>query len=145
MKMKNICRLIFIVVSAFTLSACSSTPSSSNAEAVLGNNLEKQTKGIVKLIYFKKVNTQESELMGKKIFTIEFEAIIEFLEDCYWRQRNPIMDLPQSGIVVEREGGMFSQMFGMKKATTGQRETITGTLRFHKTEKGWRGEDGQVY
>lgn len=143
--MKNIGRLIFIAVSAFTLAACSSTPSSSNAESVLRNNLDKQTQGIAKLVDFKKINAVESEVMGTKIYAVEFEATIEFLEDCYWRQRNPIMDLPQSGIVVEREGGMFSQMFGMKKATTGQRETITGTLRFQKTEKGWKGEDGNIY
>jgi hypothetical protein len=26
-----------------------------------------------------------------------------------------------------------------------ERETITGTLRFQKTEKGWKGEDGKIY
>jgi len=133
---------LLILLCAFALTACSSTPSASEAEAVLRSKIEKQSKGLIKLVNFTKTNAQDAELMGVKVHAIEYQAEIEFAEDCYWG--TPFGEGFEA--IKGEPGPLNAWMYtGKKKGRKGERETITGTLRFQKTEKGWKGEDGKIY
>lgn len=136
--------LIFLVI----ISGCSTKPSDKDGRQVLENLLEEQTKGKVKLVDFKKLNAEEGELMGVKLYGIEFEAEVEFLEECYYRVREEFLDGITPGIVIDkpmRFGWGEVNMFGLKKAHPSMREKLSGKLLFEKTEKGWKGMDGKVY
>lgn len=112
---------------------------------MLRHKIEKQSKGLIKLVDFKKTNAQDAEVLGVKLHAIEYQAEIEFLRDCYWG--GPFGGLEQGFEVITGEPGPFNawMYMGKKKGRQGERETITETLRFQKTEKGWKGEDGKVY
>jgi len=140
--MKSAVKYIALALPLLLLTACSSTPSASDAESVLRHKISKQSEGLIELVKFTKKNSQDAEVMGVKLHSIEFEAEIRFLEKCYWGS-----PLEQSFEVQRGEPGPFNMWMymGKRKAEKGQRETITGTLRFEKTEKGWRGEDGEIY
>lgn len=135
-------RSLLILLCAFALAGCSSTPSPSNAEAVLRSKIEKQSKGLIKLVGFKKTNAQDAELMGVKIHAIEYQAEIEFVEDGYWG----VLFGEGFEAIRGEPGPLNAWMYlGKKKARRGERETITGTLRFQRTERAWKGEDGKIY
>ena len=130
---KIVTTILFFAVAAFFSVGCSSAPSESDAQAVL----ESEGKGLIKLVSFSKTNAILSEVQGVKVYTLEYEATIEFLEDCWWRG-------PRMGFswLSKREPRMISLY---NRARAGQRELITGEMEFKKTEKGWRGEDGRIY
>ena len=75
---------LVLIVTATVLSGCSSVPSSSDAQKILENQITNQSKGIIKLIGFTQTNTQKGNMMGTKIYSLEYQAEIEFNADCYW-------------------------------------------------------------
>lgn len=126
---------------AFLITGCSTTPSPADGQKVLAGKIEQQSKGVIKLLSFAKTNAQQAEIMGVKVYTMEYQAEIEFTSNCYWGG-------PFGGFeVLTGKPGPFNFFMyqGKSQATAGQRENISGQLHFEKTEKGWRGEDGQIY
>ncbi len=105
--------------------------------------VQRQSNGLIRLASVTKKNGQEAEFLGAKIYVIEYEAKIEFLGDCYWGGPMGQMSFET---IRDTPGPFNAMMFaGRKKAAKGQTTRVTGTLRFEKTEKGWRGQDGKLY
>jgi hypothetical protein len=123
-------------LAAVLLAGCSSTPSASEGREVLEKQIENQSKGVIKLLTFRKTDGQEGELMGVRLYAMDFQADIEFNQDCYWGG-------PFGGFeVMTGEPGPFNafMFMGKRKARAGERFTISGKLQFQKTEKGWKGK-----
>lgn len=108
--------MAFFLVPVILLSGCSSVPTSGVGKKVLSMKWAEEAK----VISFKSFKEEELELFGNRIFRMSYEAEIEYVKDV--------------------PGILFVQ--GHKK---GDRETVTGTLTFTKKEKGWEGEDGNIY
>lgn len=147
------CISFSVLTTVLIFGGCSSAPSASDAEKVVENQIHKQTQdlikvgliqqGLIKLVGFEKTNAQKADVMGIKVYTIEYQAEIEFLDDCWWGG-------PLEGMVFEAipgEPGPFNAFLymGKKRVRKGQREKVRGEIQFEKTEKGWRGPDGQIY
>jgi len=120
------------------LLGCSSAPSASDGEKLLADTIQKQSKGLIKLASFNKTNGQSGEVMGVKIYSMEYEGEIEFLEDCFWGGFLGGFEAvkPQPGYW----GDFGNRMGGRSPAKKGQHEKIKGKIQFEKTEKGWRGQ-----
>jgi hypothetical protein len=106
------------------LLGCSSGPVS---ESSVRTAYEKSTKAIAegkaKLVSFRKVNARSAERLGVQFYEVEYEAVLDFLED-----------YPQPGQIPLGPKG--------KKGETKQE---TGKLSFQKTENGWKGPDKNLY
>ena len=112
-----------ILLGMFAFAACSSLPSESDAEQVFANKWKKKIdQGIVRINSFEKTNGQESEVSGVKIYEIEYQAELEYLKD--------------------NKPALLKKAIGSNK---GNIKNPSGTIRFEKTEKGWKGQDGNVY
>lgn len=120
------------------LVGCSSTPSASDGEKILVDTIQKQSNGLIKLSSFKKTNGQSGEMMGVKLYSMEYDAEIEFQEDCYWGGFLGGFEAirPNPGAL----GEVANRMGGRRPAKKGQHEKIKGKIQFEKTEKGWRGQ-----
>jgi len=111
--------LLGIISFAFALSGCSDKPSERDARKVFENLYAHD--GGARVKSFKKVNATTSSMFGQEVYTVQFTATIEHLQDS--------------------SGGMFS-----RARKTGEIETMDdGQLMFIKTEKGWQGKDGKIY
>ena len=90
------------------------------------------------LVSFEKTNGMSREVFGAKVYIIEYRATVEYPE----------------GLRPEcvSHNGSFSgwscslaQSQGTQPKSIGERETTTGELAFEQTEKGWKGQDGNIY
>ena len=114
MKAKQVLYLGLILPVLF-LSACSSTPSKSEAREALVSKLneeEKEQEKSIKLVSFEKIYEQSGEKFGIKTYEIKFEAKLAFPEG--W-----------NGL-------------GVGEVQPGGRNTIKGNLSSEKTSEGWK-------
>ncbi len=116
---------LWILTISWGLTGCGSGAVSENAaRTAYEKSIHAIANGKVKLISFLKINGRKGESAGRKYYEVEYEAELEFLENY-----QPAMGL----------------MDGMLKYKKGDVKKIRGWLHFEETEKGWRGEDGNVY
>lgn len=107
------------------LFACSSGfPSESTGRQVLENHYGKYP-GAYKVKSFTKTNGVE---IPPNAYSLEFEAEIECLRD---------LKLEPGDILIRDEYGLACVKAGIQK--------LQGKIKFEKTEKGWRAEDGKIY
>ena len=123
--------LFMIVIVKFT---SSSVPSEADARIVFQNQLGKAFKdGIVRIIYFRKVNGQSRELMGVKFYNFEYEAEIEY----------------PNGFNMEcksKKGEFTGWSCFMKEVhDKGEKVKRNSEITFERTEKGWKGPDNNIY
>ena len=114
MKAKQVLYLGLILPVLF-LSACSSTPSKSEAREALVSKLneeEKDHKKSIKLVSFEKIYEQSGEKFGIKTYKTKFEAKLAFPE------------------------GWNDLVLG--EVQPGGRKTIKGNLKSEKTSEGWK-------
>lgn len=78
--------------------------------------------GIVRPVGFKKINGQLRTENGVKRYRLDYEGKVEFL--------------------VDIQASAFN---GFRKRKKGEVAIIAQSMDFEMTEKGWRGEDGQIY
>lgn len=78
--------------------------------------------GIVRPVGFKKINGQLRTENGVKRYRLDYEGKVEFL--------------------VDIQASAFN---GFRKRKKGEVVIIARSMEFEMTEKGWRGEDGQIY
>lgn len=116
------------------LMACSSSmPSESDGRKVLENVA--QSKGVYRVNTFRKTNGVLSESRGT--YQLEFEADIECQK----------VNMPTSS------SGVFNYTFNLIEpgslntncGQVGEKQKLKDRLFFQKTEKGWRGTDGELY
>jgi len=115
---------------------------------VVQHLIEQKSNGAIRLLSFTKTNAQQLSLLGVKMYVMYYQAEIEFVEDAWCgglldnpftcvrdrRPRDPILDTQLMADTLMKE-----------RVRNGQRKTVTGSLRFESSERGWAGEDGRVY
>ena len=135
--------MAFIASLCVLMTGCSSAPSSGDGERAIQDRIKQEAEGRINLTKFLKDNGAQGELMGFKIYKLEFTAEVEFTENCKWvtgfmgsqlsfRTTKPPAE-NQNGLAAFMEA---SQNPGevMRK---GQRVQMSGVINFVKKEKGW--------
>lgn len=85
-------------------------------------------------------------MFGVKVYQMDYEAEIEFLGDARWHAQ-----LGENNFQAERYQAPRPWAFDWgalgtgRVVRSGQRERATGQLVFERTERGWKGPDGQVH
>jgi PBP1b-binding outer membrane lipoprotein LpoB len=140
-----ICHILPILAAIF-LVGCSGPPSESMGRKMLEHKIQSQSNGKINLASFKKTNGTGDN----NFYQVEYEAEIEFLADGAWVRGSSLDSSVSFEFSTQQVGGnwMAQSIGGVTGATNvkqGQHTTIKGVLKFERTEKGWRGEDGVVY
>jgi hypothetical protein len=114
----------------FLLFSCSTNPSGADGTKAL----ESRYKNLVKVVSFKETNAQEGELLGVKIYSMKYEAEIEFTDDVLVKNM-----MGEISISKGKPGdGSFVAFMGGKPFKKGTKTKITGELTFSKTKNGWQ-------
>jgi hypothetical protein len=127
----------FMVLSLLPLLGCSSAPSSSVAEEFLRENINRESEGRIKLVSFSKINGQEAAPMGIPSYRLDYEAEIEFLDDCSWGTAGGD-NRWRGDFTVFSVGEVTLSYPPFRKATKGSHTKVSGSVIFEKTEAGWR-------
>jgi hypothetical protein len=127
--------------SALCLFSC--VPTEADGKAYFTNNLKRNYKEQFNITSFEKTNGFERDVFGQKSYTMEFAAIVAFPNGVYTECKDAKL-VPFGGIVpgkcADRDDPNKSIYRG--SATN---MNFKDSLVFQKTEKGWRGDDGQIY
>lgn len=133
------------------IAGCSSRPSKGDGKQIIQDKINNESEGRIELISFKKTNGLEKESFdGRQLYTLEYDVVIEFTEDCKWLQGffsdlSFHTDLPPKKNSGFSWGGFLNSLEnpgrGMKK---GQRLLIKGVIDFEKTDTGWRSINVQI-
>ncbi len=86
---------------------------------------------LVRIEAFSKVNARRRAFFGVEEYIVEYQATIR------WPQGH-------NTACVDLEH-VYRDCWGVSPRGVGQVETLAGELRFEKTERGWRGENGKLY
>ena len=140
----NFTRNITLILVTLFLAGCSGPPSERAGRQILEKRIHEaqdESKGLIKLVSFRKTN---ATVHGSD-YVMEYEVEIEFTDNVtvykdmmpFWASRGSPKELLDKRLIV------FSSPLIEKRK--GEKRTCTGALRFEKTERGWRGEDGNVY
>jgi hypothetical protein len=126
------------VLTALFLAGCSSQPSQSAGKQIIEKTIQDESKGLIKLLSFRKTNATSRG----NYYVMEFEVEIEYLEDCVLEGVGPFSRASRGLFKAERGSSLRGLPYQPKKKG---KERRSGELEFEKTEKGWRGPDGNVY
>lgn len=114
-------------------------PSEADGRRVVEGRINKSGNGLIELIAFAKTNAKEMEAFGMRTYEMEFRAEITFRADARWGGQFSARRFDPNAQGFDPFGFLATQV------QAGERKTVTGTLEFELTERGWRGPDGQVY
>jgi TPR repeat protein len=125
--------------------AISGTPSANDGERAVQDRIKQEAQGRITLAKFQKTNGQEGELLGVKMYGLEFEAEIEFTEDCKWITgfMGSQLSFRTSKLIAQPSSGFSWQKFsddGLNPGVPvqkGQKMQVSGVIRFQKKENGW--------
>jgi hypothetical protein len=138
---------ILLLLAAIFLSSsgCSRTPSEGTGHKMLERQIQNQSNGKIKLVSFRKTNGMEDG----NFYQLEYEAQIQFLAAGAWNRGNA-MDPPAFEFSNEQLGSgataqLLGAVVGANNVRQGDHATVKGAFRFQRTEKGWLGQDGQLY
>ena len=124
--MKNLiaaASLLMLVV----LSGCgTSEPSDNDARQAIENRIS-EGKFTFKLLSFRKTNGKMDNAGGKPSYSMDYTAEIEFTEDFQFTS--------QTKVPFSDWGPALRFASNAKR---GERQSISGTMVFEKTEKGWK-------
>src|ERR1017187_1757987 len=70
-----------------TLVGLSGPPSASDGRKAIEDLIRQQSESRIRLVQFQMTNGQIADVVGVKVYTLEYEAEIEFLEACKWNIR----------------------------------------------------------
>jgi hypothetical protein len=136
---------VFAITLLFSLLGCSSGPSSSEAEEFVRGKIDKQSQGRIKLVSFSKTNGLEATPNGVRTYQLDYEADIEFADDCRWgtqdafgHWRGDFSVFPHDPPPDYGYGPMPVLYPPFREATKGSRTKVQGSVIFQKTEAGWR-------
>ena len=147
MKIKDSALLLALGICA-VLSGCSGPPSASEGRQAIEGRIKGQSEGRIRLVKFQKTNGQLAEVMGVKVYTLEYETEMEFLEACKWNIRainGMIMDDELSFRTTKAQDRPLGALAQLMESTTNPgtevskrpRFKVVGAIRFEKKEKGW--------
>lgn len=141
---------VFLLFLTILLLACSRLPTEDDAKFALRQVISRESGNKMQLISFKKMNAQERESDGVEYYVIEYEAEIEFKEDCKWLLRGSSMNEPPRSFKTgktkkqaEAESGFWGGWMNLsmqpgKEYRKGEHDKFTSYLVFEETENGWR-------
>jgi type II secretion system protein G len=139
---------LFLACLGAALSGCSGPPSATDGRQAIEDRINRDSGGRIRLVQFQKTNGQLAEVMGVKVYTLEYETEIEFLEACKWniiRFAGAIMDDEVNFRTTKSPDKPLNELAQLAESTTnpgtevakGQRFKLVGAIRFEKKEKGW--------
>lgn len=135
--------LMLAVSAAFLLSK--TAPFAAGGEKAVRDRISKDAEGRISLTSFRKVDGSRAETMMGTMYSLEFEAEIEFTEDCKWLSSGYGL-MPGNPTFHTAKPPTNQSVFGslMESATSagmlvkmGQRARVEGVVRFLKKESGW--------
>lgn len=114
-----------------------STPSAKDAEIFLAAKIKKDSENLIRLISLKKTDGQSSVVNGVKTYRLNFEATMEFQDQCMWGIFNGSKWMGY----FEAYRSRGNEWGNMEKRWGRQRDTVRfrGVVQFQKTERGWQG------
>jgi hypothetical protein len=135
--MRKLCLSIvvaFIPCSAHAFCLFSCTPSEANARSVFENLVKAQYKGNpVNILSFEKTNGVGRTVFGQEIYEVSYKALVELPNGANQRCKPPL-SLQNMGDCVL-----------ITYYPPGQKLTYSESKTFEKTERGWKGQDGNLY
>jgi len=120
---------------ALFLVGCSGPPSESVGEHIIAKKIQDQSKGLIKLVSFRKTNA----VSERNCYAMAYEVEVQFQDDAGFAPSQINEFYAQRGIITQ---GVMNPLEQKRKGETMKR---TGSLVFLKTEKGWSDEDGNIY
>ena len=136
---------ILMVSLCAAITGCSSKASEVDGKKAVQNQITQDAQGRITLIGFHKTNGQEAEVNGVKLYSMEFEAEIEFSEACRWLQDGSYQRNPTFRTAAKPSSNRTQTLALLDHISTGdsslmekgQRAKIVGTIAFMKKENGW--------
>ena len=147
-------RLLILMVFAATLivSACGTQiPSASDAEQEIREQISRESEGRINLLGFQKTDGQEREVLGRKMYVLEFSAKIKYIEACradfgyfgtfnsFKTQKIPKKENCRGADFDCLNRKIDQNMFSLKgKVKKNQIINIHGSSTYEKKESGWK-------
>lgn len=125
-----LCPILFAAVVACSVQP----PQESDARLQFDGLLAQSTKGLVKLVGFKKTNAVSRDVGGTKEYDLEWAANLEATQNC-WLSRDTLDAVPDPGNSLERFRLTTLRFVEFK---SGDRLDRVGTMTFQQAERGWR-------
>lgn len=113
------------------------------AKNYLSNIIHANSRGILSLTNFKKVNGIQKDVFGQKIYEVEYEVYVEFLSNGFAGGNNLIGYFNDFSVVASPPSSMYgtgTDNFGnnYKPYPKGQNVRFTGTVTLENTDNGYR-------
>lgn len=136
--MRKASKIPIALLSLLLLSGCGG-PSEGDARQILETKIQDESKGAIKLVSFTKVNG----VPDGDHYKMEYQAVIEFLQDGTWTGGNKMDSQKSFGFSASSPGSgpmaeMNAALSGAQGVRRGAQETVTCSYLFEKTENGWR-------
>lgn len=138
----KIMTVLITVVITLPFYSCSSDTRVSQARERLEQQVQKESKGLIKIKNLVKVNGQESNLLGSKVYEMDFKVIVEYQDDCYknvntwgglWNNYFTVVKDPRQ----ERNFYNAYSTASYQEYKKGTKEELTGVAYYLMKEKGW--------
>lgn len=133
--------LLFTAATAITLllNSCSGNPGISDVELELKSVIDSQSNGSIELVEIEKTNSEEKEIFGQKVYSIDYKATIQFKKDCFiYVNKSGMGPLFESFKTYDQEPD-FIPNFAMvvTSCKKGDKVSYNGRISFRDTEEGW--------
>jgi len=110
-------------------------PSQADCRAVTQNRILKANLGqTVEIVSFRTSDSYTVEFMGTQVYVVSFELEVRYLDDL---NRDVVLSM-ESSVAV-------SNYHVLRSGPKGTQRKISSEMEFLKTDRGWRGQDGNFY
>lgn len=110
----------------------------SHIRQVLESQIASEADGRIRLQSVRKQNGYDQHLLGIRYYVAEYAARIEFLADCYWIKKGKGGNWNGRFTTLSIAEGTDRGLDNSLRCVRRQIVTISGQVRFQKTDKGWR-------
>lgn len=139
---------LILLFFAILLAGCSSKPSENDGRQAIENKIRNEAEGHINLVQFQKTDGQLAEVMGVKVYTLDYDAQIEFAEACKWNIKllaGQLVDdsltfrtskLPDKNLNATAQFAEAALNQG-QEMSKGEKVQLAGSIRFEQKERGW--------
>jgi hypothetical protein len=116
-------------------------PSAEDARTLIEQKLSRESQSLLALSFFEKADGIMREIDGVQVYDLDFAAEFEALENCLWQKGHFEWDggfRAQTGSLGAGWGGVANRGAGNTECRKGDKQAFAGSIRFEKSEKGWR-------
>ncbi|MCJ7807502.1 MAG: hypothetical protein MUP73_02115 [Dehalococcoidia bacterium] len=112
----------------------SGEPSEANCRTVIENRIsEGNLEQLVEIVSFKKADSYTVSIQDKEVYVVYFELEVRYLDE--------VREVTLEGITSIDTDNTLTFPSGNK----GELQIISDKMEFLKTDKGWRGQDDNIY